>query len=297
VELARAGLWLIFAALAGTAAAVPFVAVRHYREVLQDAYGSAEAEREPEPGAAGGEAPRTGSLSVRSDPENAAVYLDDVFIGRTPLKVRGLSYGRHTVEVKRFPFGSTRRSVQLDREEAELFVELSQLTGELLLVGAPGSAVYVDGERRGQLPMGPIELPVGPHQIEVRGGQWWLKTVEVLERQRLTFDLATSPSSYADGSMVPPGPDWGDERRDPRGQRRSPLVPDEGMATLLVNAQPWGEVIFDGQKMGFSPLLLSNVPAGNHSLEVSRRGYRTERRLVQLRPGERASVNIRLERE
>jgi hypothetical protein len=49
--------------------------------------------------------------------------------------------------------------------------------------------------------------------------------------------------------------------------------------------------------MGFAPLLLTNIPSGVHRLEVRRRGYETERRIVQLRPGERGSVSIRLKKD
>lgn len=44
---------------------------------------------------------RYGSLSVRSSPSSARVYLDGRYIGRTPETIDGVSYGRHTLRIER----------------------------------------------------------------------------------------------------------------------------------------------------------------------------------------------------
>jgi PEGA domain-containing protein len=285
LRLARAGLWAVLAALVGSAAAVPLLAVRSYREVLQYAYGAPPLRMEPPASPTAGPAPAAptpaATLRVRSDPDGCVVYLDQQYLGRTPLTASGVSFGRHTLELKRFPFESASRSLELKRNVEEVSVELRQRTGQVLLLGPGGATVLVDGERVGSLPLGALELPAGPHQFEVQGAVTWFKTIEIIESQRLTYDVSTSSSLTSEAPPPAPRPRPG----------ASGL---EGSASLLVNAHPWAEVLFDGRSMGFSPLLLTNVPPGTHTLDVSRRGYVTEKRVLHLQPGERASVSLKL---
>jgi hypothetical protein len=278
VALTRTGLWLLLIALLGTSAAVPLFAVRRYREVIRYAYSAAPrptpASRTPGPAST----PPAGALVVRSDPERCATYLDGRYVGHTPLRVDGLAFGLHRLELKRFPFEAARRTVELKRNVQEIAIELRQRTGQVQLLGPADAAVSVDGEPLGVLPHGPIELPVGPHQFQVVGAVAWLKTIEIVESQRLTYDVTTI------GSLI----------GDPPPQE---MTAQATAATLLVNASPWGEVELDGQRLGFSPMLLTNLEPGTHALSVARRGFVTERRLVHLRPAQRASVHLRLRRE
>jgi hypothetical protein len=53
-----------------------------------------------------------------------------------------------------------------------------------------------------------------------------------------------------------------------------------------VNASPWGQVFVDDRLIGNTPRADIELPAGQHTLRVSRAGFRTVTRTVQIRAGE-----------
>lgn len=281
VLAARIGLALLCCVLLAASALVPLLAMRHSRSVFHYAYAAAP---EPTPGPAPvvptPVPPLTGQLEVRSDPEGCSVYLDEVYIGRSPLKVLRLAFGSHRLELKRFPFAPAKRTLEMKKRTQQVFVELRERTGQIRLLGPAGTQVSVDGEMVGTLPIDAVELPIGPHRFDAQGLVLnWGKTIEVVESQRLTYNMATSRSFEAEA----PEP-------------VAPQAPADA-ASLLISSRPWSEVTWDGQEVGFAPLLLGGIGPGEHTLELSRRGYVTERRIVTLKSGQRASVNIRLNKE
>jgi hypothetical protein len=66
-----------------------------------------------------------------------------------------------------------------------------------------------------------------------------------------------------------------------------------GTATLTIGANPWGNVLLDGKKIGRTPIERLSVPAGHHVIEVVFGGEdppRTLRYPVDLRDGETKDV-------
>jgi hypothetical protein len=68
----------------------------------------------------------------------------------------------------------------------------------------------------------------------------------------------------------------------------SPAAATANAATgnLTVNASPWGQVFVDDRLIGNTPRADIELPAGQHTLRVSRAGFRTVTRTVQIRAGE-----------
>jgi serine/threonine-protein kinase len=97
---------------------------------------------------------------------------------------------------------------------------------------------------------------------------------------------AEPPADATERMLRPPAIDAGsDEPRRDAGPR--PLRPDardpgelttridagasrpSGTATLTIGANPWGNVLLDGKKIGRTPIEHLSVPAGHHVVEVS----------------------------
>lgn len=71
------------------------------------------------------------------------------------------------------------------------------------------------------------------------------------------------------------------------------LVPVGG--TLSVNSTPSGaSVLLDGADAGLSPVLIPNVPAGNHTVVLKKDGYVTIARQVIISAGQAGSVDVSL---
>jgi serine/threonine-protein kinase len=98
---------------------------------------------------------------------------------------------------------------------------------------------------------------------------------------------AAAPAAADDAGPGAPRPDAA-----PAVPDAAPAVPDvarpAGEATLVIGANPWGDIFIDGVRKGRTPTTLV-VPAGKHAIEVVFGGEdppRTRRFSVELRAGE-----------
>ncbi len=141
-------------------------------------------------------APLSGSgwLLVRTNPPGAAVTVDGVSRGVTPLSLEDVAYGEHEVGVGLTGFSSVSQRVTISATETVATVGLTLTpmrdlrtrpgpaeTGSLDVASRPdGARITVDGEFAGTTPTR-LDLPVGRHEvrIELDGYQTWSTTVDV----------------------------------------------------------------------------------------------------------------------
>ena len=153
-------------------------------------------------------APSSGSgwLLVRTVPPGAAVTVDGVSRGETPLSLEDVAYGEHEVGVGLTGFGSESQRVTISATETVATVGLTLTptrdlgtrpgaaeTGSLDVASRPaGARVLVDGELAGATPTR-LDLPVGRYvvRIELDGYQVWSKAVAVTgdEGERVAASL------------------------------------------------------------------------------------------------------------
>ncbi len=109
-------------------------------------------------------------FAVRTAQEGALVYLDDQFIGRSPLAARAPP-GPYRLRVEMEGFQTVERELQLraDAENAH-FVELSpRRDGAGLRVASdpPGASVYLNHQLLGETPLFRDDLPAGAHRLRI----------------------------------------------------------------------------------------------------------------------------------
>lgn len=190
--------------------------------------GAVAAPPQPAPPAARTEAPRLpaapapaaipGRLLVRSTPAGARVFVDGKDAGVTPLTMRDIARGTHTVRVVRDGYLTEERRVAItaSRSARSLIVELSRprpaverssarpvpstpsslgsFTGALIVDSRPsGATVFVDGKSVGTTPVQLDAIRAGEHavRIESDGYRRWTSSVRVVagERNRVTASL------------------------------------------------------------------------------------------------------------
>lgn len=152
-------------------------------------------------------APVLGRLLVRSTPAGAIVRIDGRSRGRTPLTVRDLPLGPHTVIVSRPGYEPERRTLDLSRDQAARSLEVSLreagpvrqpeptvFTGSMRVESRPsGARVVVDGKEEGRTPVTLSTVRAGSHvvRIEMDGYRTWTASVRVVagERRRVTASL------------------------------------------------------------------------------------------------------------
>jgi hypothetical protein len=158
----------------------------------------------------------SGELIVRSTPARAAVVVDNVWRGRTPLTLRGLAFGTHTVRVVEKGYAPETRRVSLDGRvpAATVSVQLERAaperaaarpapapgatTGSLYIESRPtGARVTVDGRLVGTTPLLIGDLAPGGRAIRLEhpGHRPWTTTVQITagRRQRLAASLEEGP--------------------------------------------------------------------------------------------------------
>jgi serine/threonine protein kinase len=154
----------------------------------------------------------SGELIVRSMPAGAAVVIDNAWRGRTPLTLRGLPFGTHTVRVVEKGYVAETRRVSLDARvpAATVSVQLERAapervaakpaptpgaaTGAVFIASRPtGAQVFVDGRLVGSTPLLVSELAPGTRAIRLEhtGHRPWTTQVSIAagQRQRIAASL------------------------------------------------------------------------------------------------------------
>lgn len=110
-----------------------------------------------------------GVVRLRSVPAGATVRVDGTYRGQTPVEVAVEPDTEHRVELTKSGHASASRAIRVAAgDTAEWTATLTPRMGEVVLRVAPaGAEVFVDGESRGPAE-GSLELPAGPHEVEVR---------------------------------------------------------------------------------------------------------------------------------
>ncbi|MDA9837893.1 PEGA domain-containing protein, partial [Luminiphilus sp.] len=189
--------------------------------------------------------PLPGVLIIESDPAQASVSIDGVFVGETPLTVASIASGEATItlEADRFlPYESTFEVT--GREVTQRF-----------------SASLVPGWSR-------VTLEAVPSTVMVRVDGVPLEfNANVLEIMQGTRDITLSAAGYVDhiisiDAVANTDLDLG----------RVELTPAAGL--LRLSSVPMGAVVTrDGRFVGATPVDVAMDPSTTHRLKLSRAGY------------------------
>ncbi len=129
---------------------------------------------------------RGGAVRVRSDPTGAAVFVDGMFRGRTPIEVNSLAPGAHALRIQKAGFEAffARVEVSGGGSVREVSARLEPVrVGELsVATEPPGAELFVDGEFRGRTPAVIGSVRAGPHVLRVEKTNFTPRTLTVLVR-------------------------------------------------------------------------------------------------------------------
>ena len=183
-------------------------------------------------------APAAGQLQIRTDPPGAAVAVDGVPRGTSPITVGQLTAGEHSV-VLTSDLGSVTHNATIEAGATfSLFVPLAARDGVpvsgWISVSSPVEVQLFENARLlGTSESDRIMVSAGSHQIEV---------VNNALGYRATRTVQVAPGKVAPIAVK---------------------LPD---GTIDLNAAPWAEVWIDGKKAGDTPL--GNVPVAIGTHEV-----------------------------
>jgi len=225
---------------------------------------------------------RAGSLTIISDPAAAFVYLDGDYRGRTPLTLPKVSPGIHTIELDASNYHDWKTTVTVSEGSdqtvrAALSPIPSSTTGWIQVASTPaGATLRMDGVVQGQTPPSGVytvqNVPAGDHIIalQLTGYQEYTTTVNVRvsTTTHVTASLQSTPST--------------------------PPIP-EGGGVSVSSVPSGGNVFVDNVYRGVTPVTLTGIPAGTHTIRVQLQGYRDFSMEVQVVGGTTTPVTASLE--
>ncbi|WP_169302025.1 PEGA domain-containing protein [Thermococcus gammatolerans] len=277
--------------------------------------------------------PEFGYLKITTEPPGANVYINDEYIGRTPISHYKLSTGAHTVILRMKNYESYVTNVTIHPgEETNLAITLTPLPSHLIINSVPsGSEVYVNGTYRGKTP---LHLTIKPGTYNLRVSKEdhgeYTTTFMLQPNETKTLNITLTPN-YAHLTI----------KSDPPGasiyinetyKGKTPLTVDLMMGTysiklskegyqdytlkvtlspgesktlspsltpaygfLSVTSEPAGaDVYIDGNYVGTTPLTNYKLSPGEHEVKIKKDGYKEYTKTVTITAGEKKTLSTSL---
>jgi hypothetical protein len=211
-----------------------------------------------------------GVIQVKSNPGGADVYVDGFYSGSTATTIGNLAAGPHFVQLRLAGYDDWIGTVQVISNQvtiidATLEVAAEKTTGSIIVTSSPsGASVYIDNSYKGiTQSANPLDLTgimPGTHVVRL--------VLDNYQDFTTTVAVQAGRTARVDAVMVPA------------------TNPTE-TGTLQVNSEPQGANVFlDNACRGITPLTLSSVETGSHSLLVRLQGYNDYSTTVTITPGQ-----------
>ncbi|HPE58272.1 MAG TPA: PEGA domain-containing protein [Bacteroidales bacterium] len=204
--------------------------------------------------------PRFGYWQVTSTPDDAEVYLDDKYIGSTPLSRAQISSGNHTLKVRKTLYHEHSENFTIEDGDDKTFpVNLKAAFGELRITSDPsGANVFVDGRQVGITPYENKQQPSGVYNV------------------KLTAAL------YSDANEQVVVSD---------GQKTEKFIPmTKNYGTLRVIA-PGAEIFLNGQKVATGEYT-ANLTPGKYRVKATRNLHKDDEKEVFVLLGQTETVEL-----
>lgn len=219
-------------------------------------------------------APSYGTLSVTSSPNEAAIYVDNVYQGLTPQQI-SLTHNQYTLRLERSGYESYSRQVyvyggQTTTVSASLVP--STTYGTISASSSPsGANFYLDGSFRGQTTMMISGLSSGSYFVELTkpGYQDWTGKVRVYPGQVTSVSPTLAPV-------------------------QSPTTGALSVTSNPSYAAVYLDESYQGQTAPGTPLVISAVSAGSHTVTVRLSGYEDSVSAVTINSGQTTKVSAEL---
>jgi hypothetical protein len=201
-----------------------------------------------------------GQLQVESVPDGARVVLDGREVGFTPVTVKDVPAGRHSL-VLEGESGTVRRTVRV--QAGERTVARYEITAGFLSVVSRIPLEIYDGNRKlGTSDGGHVTLPPGTYSLRFVNAHYGYQ--EQAEFTIRPGEVSTHTINLPDGS-------------------------------LIVNAEPGAEIMVDGEPKGTAPRGAFPVPIGTRDVVVRHAQYGERRQSVDVVAGRPTELTVILD--
>ncbi|MFH1211405.1 MAG: PEGA domain-containing protein [Candidatus Woesearchaeota archaeon] len=212
----------------------------------------------------------TGSLTVKTVPEEAEVFLDNEYKGLSNIVIDNIEPGRHTLKLVKEGYEEKEEVIKTAAGEEKAyrweFIKLTAETAALDVDSNPrGATIYLNDDASGVTPK-VFELDPGFYDVRLELDGYYPEenTIEMIAGEDFMID-------------------WVLEE-----------IPEEG--TLAATSSPSGaEVYADGMFLGTTPVNFDGLSPGEYTLAFVKNGYKPVMATVEIENGETATVSKNLE--
>ena len=213
-------------------------------------------------------AKKPGHLTVTSVPEKGvAISIDNRAYGVTPLKKLELAAGTYVLQASadRYQPYAVQLVIKGEQTPQDLHIRLQPNWSEVAIDSRPPDAeVWLNGIQRGTTPL-TLDLLAGQYRLELRHPDYMTHATDFLV-------VAGEPLE------LPPAQLFGSESH------------------LVITSTPSRASVFiAGEEQGNTPLTVKLNPNTEHSITLTRPGFRSSQQTVLMKPGEQRTLTARLE--
>lgn len=110
----------------------------------------------------------TFSVTIKTDPDSAAILMNDSLKGLSPLVLTGLSAGEHTFILKKKGYYQKKVTAVIDSQSVKELTITLQQPGNLVVVSDPaGAAVTLSGDNKGVAPVTISTVKPGDYDLKL----------------------------------------------------------------------------------------------------------------------------------
>lgn len=204
------------------------------------------------------------SLTIRSNPNKATIWLNGQIKGRTPLQLSNIKPGKYQLEARKVNYETYKQQVSLRaRENMVITPKLKLKTGALIVVKEPQTArIMLNGKYIDDLDYPINQIPIGEYQLEI---------------------MASGYTTFNKQITITP---------DKVYNIHATLKRLEGELSILV--RPWGSIYINGElhKSSADTKYKINLPVAQYEIKVIHPTLGTWRRLVKIQPEKVADVTV-----
>ena len=211
---------------------------------------------------------KPGYLNITSKPvDSVDITIDGELFGATPFLALELEAGTYNIEAhtERYQPYNTQLVIEGKEIEQQLLVELLPDWADIMIDSLPTEAeIWLNGEKRGVTPQS-FELDTGQYSLELRHKDYlpYVKDFFVDANQPIKLSVAelfTNPSHL-----------------------------------VITSTPPKATVEIAGKEHGITPFTLRLNPNIEHTITLTKPGFRSNQQKVTLKPGEQQNISANLE--
>lgn len=205
---------------------------------------------------------QTGWIILDSEPQGAAVYINDEFVGNTPLDSYKQPYGTYSYRLDMPNYHHAEGIVELNSSQFEQTVILKPAFGSISVTGnVQGAMVLLDGKDTGKkTPCTLTEISSGPHIVALQKNKYAPMQYNVL--------VEDGKESTVSGNL------------------------DARFATITINTIQDAEILIDNTYKGTTSLK-SDLMEGYYDIEVRLTHHKPITKQIQVVAGQPQTVEVR----